>query len=102
MAVLCELLGRPRHCLIRRPCVDSKFCSILYDNVMFLLPDDSLLQQLMEHLQKHYADTPPDTDACWEVGQAVICRYTLDDQFYRAQVTKIASDSTVEVDCVTY
>ncbi|KAI0240502.1 hypothetical protein LSAT2_008731 [Lamellibrachia satsuma] len=64
--------------------------------------DDSLLQQLMERIQKHYADSSPDTDACWEVGQAIIARYMLDDQFYRAQITKINSDSTVEVHYVDF
>ena len=55
----------------------------------------------MDRLQTHYADTPPDTGVCWEVGQAVIARYMLDDKFYRAQITKINSDNaSVEVGVV--
>jgi len=55
----------------------------------------------MERLQNHYANTPADTGACWEVGQAVIARYMLDDKFYRAQITKINSDNaSVEVGVV--
>ena len=53
--------------------------------------DDSLLNQLMEHLHKNYANSGPEPAATWTVGQPVIALFSADQCFYRAKVIAITA-----------
>ena len=60
--------------------------------VLLFYEDESLLHQLMEHLQTKYEGSDPDYEASWTVGQSVIVRYTQDEQFYRAKITDVVDE----------
>ena len=57
-----------------------------------LLTDDSLLDQLMNHLQKIHENSSPNYDAMYYPGRPVVCQYSADDRFYRAVVEEVQDD----------
>ena len=51
-------------------------------------PDESLLAQLVDYLQKYYKDSTHNPDATYSVGQAVIV-LDRDENYYRAHIQDI-------------
>lgn len=54
--------------------------------------DESLLEQMMDYLGTRHADTVPQYDILFQPGQAVICRFSQDDLFYRATIQEVHDD----------
>ena len=65
-------------------------------SLQLFMTDESTLHQLMEFLQKKCAGTSSNPDIIWTVGQACVAQYTLDDLFYRAQITDV-TDKGIKV-----
>ena len=64
-----------------------------HDIVYFfhLITDESLLGQLMDHLQKVHENSTPDFKATYYPGRPVICLFS-DECFYRAVVEEVHDD----------
>ncbi|CAH1798876.1 unnamed protein product [Owenia fusiformis] len=57
--------------------------------------DDSILDQLMNHLQDMYNTSEIDYDITipWQIGQACVARFTDDQSWYRAKITNVFEDA---------
>jgi Tudor domain len=62
-----------------------------------ILADLNVLKELMREVQIRYADTEPDLRHRWHKGQPSVAKFSEDGMFYRAEVTDVRDNGSVEV-----